>query len=138
MALITAAVYSDIRAAIDISLDDTVLPDSIIALDLYAGAAEREVLSRDADALTRTGADLARVTTAAVLFAAARLAPAIPNITAEESDDVRYTRQAVDWAKRAADLRALAEIELQAVLAPSATTPSRPTMFARAMGGRGR
>lgn len=139
MALITAAVYGDIRAAIDISLDETVLPDSIISRDIYAGAAEREVLARDPDALSRSGADRARVTAAAVLFTAARLAPAVPNITSEtQPGQSAYTRQAVDWTKRAADLRSLAEIELQAVLAPSEAAPSRPTMFARAAGRRGR
>jgi len=137
MALLSAADYPAIRAAIDVSLTARVLPDTIIGLPIYVDAAEAEILLRDPLAESRTGAALQHVTNAAVLLAAALLAAAMPAYTAETFSDYSYQRK-IDWAARAAELRQRAEAELAAVLAASApTTYQRPTMFSVASGTRG-
>jgi hypothetical protein len=50
---------------------------------------------------------------------------------------LNYQRSEVDWEKRAAELRQLAEQELAMVLAPDEGDYGRPTMFAAAAGRRG-
>lgn len=137
MALLSAADYPAIRAAIDVSLTARVLPDSVIGLPIYVDAAEAEVLARDPLAESRTGAALQHVTNAALLLVASFLAAAMPGYTAEDFSDYSYQRKD-DWAARAAELRQRAEAELAAVLAASApTTYNRPTMFTVASGRRG-
>lgn len=137
MALLSAADYPAIRAAIDVSLTARVLPDTIIGLPIYVDAAEAEILLRDPLAESRTGAALQHVTNAAVLLAAALLAAAMPAYTAETFSDYSYQRK-TDWATRAAELRKRAEAELAAVLEPeNPTTASKPTMFTTAPGTRG-
>ena len=137
MALLSAADYPAIRAAIDVSLTARVLPDSVIGLPIYVDAAEAEVLARDPLAATRTGGELQHIQNAAVLLTAALLAPALPGYTAEDFSEYSYQRK-TDWATRAAELRKRAEAELAAVLEPeNPTTASKPTMFTTAPGTRG-
>jgi len=135
--LITSANYPAIRAAIDTSLDVVALPDATIALDIYAGAAMRDVLARDPLALSRTGDDLARVTAAAVYFAASRLILALPQIRRENYPEQEYVRQEVDIWAHAAELRSLAEAEISLVLDLGDATADRPTMFVAGHGRRG-
>lgn len=137
MALITATHYPAVRAALDVSLTAQVLPDATIALSIYHGAAEAEILARDPLAATRTGDELQHIQNAAVLLTAALLAAAMPAYTAETFSDYSYQRK-VDWAARAAELRKRAEAELATVLEPeNPTTASKPTMFTTAPGTRG-
>jgi hypothetical protein len=136
--LLTAADWQEVREQIDISLDAVTLPDAIVGRDAYAGAAMREVVSRDPSAETRTGAAGARVRLAAIYLTAARLCPAVPALTRETHGETTYQRLALDPAKRAEQLRSLAEEELSAVLEPDDATPYRPTMFSLASGRRGR
>lgn len=137
MTLITATHYPAVRAALDVSLTVLVLPDATIALSIYHGAAEAEILARDPLAATRTGDELQHIQNAAVLLTAALLAPALPGYTAEDFSEYSYQRK-TDWATRAAELRKRAEAELAAVLEPeNPTTASKPTMFTTAPGTRG-
>lgn len=138
MALLTSADYPSIRAAIDITLDSTAVPDSIIALDLYSGAGMRDVLLIDPDAETRTEDELLHAQTAAVLFTAARLVRALPQVFKETFPDHSYERNKWDAASLAAALVAAAGAELDAYLEPGTTTSDRPTFFAVAHGRRGR
>jgi hypothetical protein len=141
MPLLTSLEYPSIRAAIDISLDATVLPDSIIGLPIYADAAEQDVLRRDPTAEDRTGVELQHVTNAAIYLCAALLVPAVPQISGETtSGQHSYTRKLVDVDDLAATLRARADAELAAVLTPSTppSSASRPTLFGLASGRRGR
>jgi|GEM_PF-5253374 len=136
--LISSVNYPDIRAAIDIGLTDDILPDAVIALDVYVGAAERDVVSRDPFAETRTGAARVRVQAATVLFTAALLAPAIPQFTSEKLADYSYNRQTFDWHKLAAELRSRAVAEINQVIgATGQTVYDRPTMFTKVSGRRG-
>jgi len=137
-ALLTTAEYPAIRAAIDVSLDAGMLPDPIIDLDIYAGAAVRDVLAIDSSAESRTGGELAHAQNAAVYFAAARIIGALPQITRETRDTHSYQRAEVKAAERAAELRSLASAELDAYLATDATTDDIPTLFTTAPGYRGR
>jgi hypothetical protein len=139
MALLTSSDYPAIRAAIDVSLDSTMLSDDVIAMPIYAEAAEAEVLVRDPLALSREGSAWQRVVNAAIYLAAARLVRAVVWIKSEEIGGERqYSRQETDLNALIADLRGKAEAELAAVLEPTATAPSRPTMFTLASGRRGR
>lgn len=138
MPLLTSASYPSVRAALDIALDSEALPDSIIGLDIYLGAGMRDVIVIDPLAETRTGSELQHAQTAAVLFTAARLIGALPQIKSETRDTHAYTRQEVNVAARAAELRALAGAELDAYLDPGDATSDRPTVFAAGCGRRGR
>jgi len=137
--LLTFADYPAVRAALDTELDETSLADKTIALDIYQGAADREVKARDTNWATRTGNDLLRLRAAAVYLTAARLASAVVRITAinVQSRDLSYSRPVFDPAEKAAELRALAEQELAAVLTPEEATSGKPTMFSLASSRRG-
>ncbi|MFZ1401124.1 MAG: hypothetical protein WAS33_29735 [Candidatus Promineifilaceae bacterium] len=126
-----------VRAALDVSLNDKQLPDSIIGLDIYSGRAVREITSRVADATTLTGDSERRVIAAAVFLTAANIAPALPSIMRAESQHLSVQRKEVDWSKRAAELRQMAEEEIAELLEPDTTGAYRPTLFARAKGRRG-
>lgn len=136
--LLTSSDYPAIRAVIDVSLDSTSLPDAIIALDAYIGAGMRDVLALDPLAETRTGTELQHAQTAAILFTAARLVGALPQITRVAFADHSTQLQAVDPQARAAELRALASSELDAYLDPGDAASDRPTFFTVASGRRGR
>jgi len=133
MALLTISDYPAVRAALDISLTSAALPDAIIELDLYAGAATRAIRARDPIAESRTGDDLARVQLAAVLWCAALLVPALPQIASETHGDDTYRRQTSDPLVFATELRGRAEAELAAVLnAGTGSRSPRPFAFTRA------
>ena len=136
MALLTAAEYPSIRAALDVGLDAVALPDSIIELPIYGGSAELEILRRDPDAYERTGLNKRRVMNAIIYLTAAYLAPAIPKITSETLGDYSYGRQVVDWTKLAIEMRSRADQELSAVTQGSGTI-AIPSMFGVASGRRG-
>lgn len=140
MAILTSNDYPAIRAALDVSLDSSNLKDTTIALDIFSGQADREVYERDPLADSRTGDDADRIKAAAVYFCAALLAPVVVRITslAVQTRDVSYSKPVFDPAQRAAELRAMAEAEIDAVLTPSEEAPGRPTMFDVAAGTRGR
>lgn len=136
--LLPSAAYPSVRAAIWIGLTDTTLPDATIALDIYAGAAVRDVLAVDPQAETRTGAPLAAAERAAVYFCAARMAEALPQTTEISKDGATIRRRLPDLAARAAALRALASAALDSYLATTPATADIPTLFTTAPGTRGR
>lgn len=139
MSLITASDYDAVRKALDVELDADTLSDDVIGLDIYAGAAERDVLARDPLAAVRSGVDAQRVRTAVILYTAAYLAPVLPRLTGEHHADYSYTRQAIDPDELAGTLRARANQELAIILEPNVpVTASRPPMFMAIAGRRGR
>jgi len=139
MAILSSDEYPAIRAVLDTDLNDKNLYDSTIALDIYQGAADQDVLDLDPDAESRTGTDAERILRAAIYFCAARLAPAVVRITSLsiQARDLSYSKPVFDPEKRAAELRSMAEEEINEVLHPTDTSYSMPTMFARAEGKRG-
>ena len=131
--------YAAVRAALDVSLTTEVLPDDVIGLDLYVGAAERDVRYADPLADTYVGENAERIKAAAILLTAAYLAPAIPRLSSERLADYQYSQQAVDWNALAAHLRARARQELAAISSTdvAASVALRHPAFARASGTRG-
>ena len=140
MAILTSLDYPAVRAALDVNLNAQSLPDATITQDIFLGAAESDVLRRVPEAESLTGDDLARVKRAAVWLAAAYLAHSVVRITSMsvQTRDLSYSRQTFDPDEKAAELRARAEREFGMLLAPTAVTPGRPTMFTLAAGRRGR
>lgn len=140
MAILSSTDYPAIRAALDVNLDSSNLPDDVIALDIYSNHADQLVYERDEDADDRTGEDANRIKRAAIYFCAALLAPVVVRITslAVQTRDVSFNRPVFDPVQRAADLRAMAEAEIDEVLTPTEDAPGRPTMFDVAAGTRGR
>ena len=136
--LLSSADWPAVRAALDITLDANALPDATIALDIYSGRAMREVEARIEGATALTGDDELKVTAAAVLLTAAKIAPAMPALTRGKAQYLEYQREGMDWSKRSAELRAMAESEIAELLEPTATVTFRPTMMARAQGRRGK
>lgn len=138
MALLTAAEYPAIRAAIDVSLDAVALPDAMIALSIYAPAAEAEVLRQDPAAESRTGDALRRSRDAAVFYAAERLVLRLPQIIREQvSADQGYQRQFPDPAALAADLRRRGDEAIALAMGAAAIARIYPVAFAAAAGRRG-
>lgn len=124
MTILTSAAYPAVRAAIDLSLDTTTLPDSVIALSIYLDAADLEVKTRDPAWASRTGDALTHLTNAAIYLTAARLAVAIPRVSGEDFGDYAIKIQAVDWEARARWLRSQAESALDALLGVADTDAS--------------
>mgnify|MGYP001003842829 CR=1 FL=1 len=136
--LLTLTEYPAVRAAIDISLTATDLPDEVIGLPIYASAAEAAVKARDPDWDTRTGAAKDRLVEAVICWTASLLAPALPALKSEaHPEGYSYSRE-IDYVGRASALRQQAETALTAVLTPSDPAAGRPTFFALATGRRGR
>jgi len=133
VAILDSTFNPAIRMALHSSLTTEALPDAMIALNIYLGAAEAEILRRDPDAASRTGTELIVVQNAAVLMTAALLAPAVELMQSEyiPGGGYRYQRPEVNWKERAALLRQRAESELTTLLSPSSPSLSaRPTLFA--------
>ncbi len=145
--IITSADYPSVRAALDVTLDSTTMPDSIIALDIYEGVAETDVMA--ADPLWRThlqdpgpGGAGQHVMNAVIYHVAALLAMGMANNVDSEAlpgGGYRYTRSRIDWDKRREYLDGQADRELEAVLALNQPdTGAMPTLFTLAYGGRAR
>lgn len=137
--LLDVATYPAIRAALDVSLDKNTLPDTVIDEDIYIGAAWDEVIERYPTADSESDeAAITRLRRAAVYFAAARLAPVVVRITSMSMSvqGVNYSKPVFDPTRRAEELRALADAELDALITPG--TLSRPRMFTVASGTRGK
>jgi hypothetical protein len=135
-----------VRAAIDISLSDGNIPDKVIELSIYQGAAENWVLARDPNAANYQeggsapdSAKYVRVKNALTYKTASLLCPAVPAITRDDfGADEGYSRAALDTAKRADELAELATAELNAYLESQPVTASLPPFMAVAPGYRGR
>lgn len=138
MAFITNATYPQIRAVLGTFIDTNILPDSTIALDIYAGRTDDWIEDTDPNYATRTGTALLRLTRAAILYCASLLCPIMPALTGENFGDYQYSSQAVDWEARAQSLLSEANEEITDVTNPTGTAIGRPTMFAVASGTRGR
>lgn len=130
--------FNQIRAALDVTLSAADLPDSVIALPLYLGAADAEIKRRDPAWATRDESALALLRRAVIYLTAASLAPAVPELTQERYPEGYSYARASSYVKRGAELRQLAEQQIAIVLAPSAPAElSMPTFFGAATGRRG-
>lgn len=123
-----------VRAVLDTSLTAVALPNATITLDVYLGAAEREVKARDTDWASRTGDEATALKSAVAYLTAARIAPALPQIVDAKDGQLSRRLQERDMLALAAALRGHADAELQTLVVDDV----RPTMFSRASGSRGR
>lgn len=141
--ILTGDDYPAIRAALDPALTADLIPDAVIALDLYQGLAEARVRDQvpTADALVAAGGDPARqVRAAAALYCAALLAPVVPRLVSEQiGRDYRYQRQEVplDVLVRELEGRATDALARAQGLNPTAA-PAVATHFTAAPGTRGK
>lgn len=111
--LLNADLYDQVRACLDTSLDEAGLPNEIIDQPQYAYAAADEVLSRDPLAESYfDDAKVRRVQNAVAYLTAARLCPALPNLTSFQEGELRYQMKEFDPIAKAAQLRAMAASEL--------------------------
>ena len=138
MALFTAIEYPQVRALLDITLKAEQMPDEIIALDTFHGAAERDVLARVPDAESRTGTQRLRLVHAAVLLCASYVAPALPRLLRDRFADQEIQLAPVDMAARATALQQEAYDEIAAVLEEDGMDEmvEIPILFAAADAGR--
>ena len=110
-------------------------------MDIYRLAAIADVVKRYPAAQTETdSAIVVRLNRAAILYCAARLAPAVVKLTSVsvQTRDASYSKQAFDPTKRAAELRSLADQEIDSLLTADESPRNRPTYFSLATGNRGR
>jgi hypothetical protein len=114
MPILDATHYEQIRKAIDIAIDSSILPDSTISMDVYQGEAEEEIIQRVGEYEGLSAAEQAHAVKAAILLTAALIAP---NITAIPyyATDGQFTRQPFNGSGRAERLRARADEELAEV-----------------------
>lgn len=100
--VLTSADYPSIRQAIDIRLDEIDIPDTTIALDIYAGFAVRRVVGRLPNpydvSLDPT------VKTACIFSCAALLIPAMKQIQNEQIAGHEKTFKVIDWDKKIREL----------------------------------
>lgn len=138
--ILTSADFPAIRAALDTELDTNSLTDAVIALDIYSGAADQDVLALDPDAESRIGEDANRIQRAAVFFCAARLAPVVLRILnlSALTRDLRYSKPVFNPEDRANELRGMAVEEINEVLTPGGLATSMPRQFSSVSGIRGK
>lgn len=136
--ILTPSNYPAVRQAIDISLNETTLPDAAISSPIYLLAADLEIKARDPQWAAREGDAESYLVLAAIYLTAAKLAPAVPAIAQERfPEQYSYQRVGIDYVARARELMTLADAALANILEPSDETPYMPTMFTTASGGRG-
>lgn len=120
MAILVLSDYPTIRSAIDVSLQESQLPDETIRLEIHAPAADQDVIDRVSDAESKTGVEGEKVKRAAIYFCAARLIEATIQITAITTDvnDLSIRRPSFNAAKRKQELIDMAEKELEDMADP--------------------
>lgn len=140
MAILTSADWPAVRAALDTELDTNSLTDAVIALNIYSGAADQDVLALDPDAESRIGEDGNRITRAAIFFCAARLAPVVLRILnlSALTRDLRFSKPTFDPEERAKELRGMAVEEINEILTPGGLATSMPRQFSAVSGIRGK
>jgi hypothetical protein len=114
MAILTEDDYPDIRAVISDGLDSNSLPDPRIALSIFQGEAEEEVIQRVGAFEELEEAAQAHARKAAIYLTAARIAPTITAIAYFGSDG-NFDRVTFNGRAQAQILKAYAEEELAKV-----------------------
>jgi hypothetical protein len=86
-----------VRAALDIELDATVLPDDTIALSIFQGEAENRFLTRVAGANPAVDLTSQESKNACIYYLAAMLSPHLSRYTMEMFGDSRSNSNQVSW-----------------------------------------
>jgi hypothetical protein len=130
--------YPSIRAALHVALTEDELPDTLLALDVYSGQAERRVRQAVPTLDDLPSEQRAAARTAAIYYCAAILAPRLPNLTAEGIGTYKVQAQAQDLKALAADLEQQASLALAQIPGEAAEQILAPPIFDVASGYRGR
>ena len=137
-ALVTADECADVRAAIDVTLPATALPDTTILLAVFADKAARDITARVTNGEdivdAGSGDDFETMRLAAIYYTAALIMPALPQLISESvgQGDFAYRMAVVDPLKRQAQLFGLASTEVATLNGST----GMPTFFTLAPGGR--
>jgi len=134
MALITVDDFPAVRAAINIELDEVGLPDSIIALPIYLGAADSAVKQQDPLWNTRSSSELRHLKNAVIYFTAARILVSLPRVTSEAfGQRYSYKIDQVSTGELASSLQTFGDDEINAVINPGVDeTLEQPITFSLA------
>jgi hypothetical protein len=89
--------WAAVRAALDIELDATVLPDATIELSIFQGEAENRFLTRVAGANPAVDLTSQESKNACIYYLAAMLSPQLSRYTMEQFGDSRSMSNQVDW-----------------------------------------
>ena len=140
--LLGPADYDAVRQAIEIGTSADDLPDQVIALDQYAGEAERQVLALAANlaptfTVARGTDGWRQLETAAALLCASLIVGAIPQLTREQFADYRYVRLPIDPIALARSLRTRAVALVSTAVQLDIMMSMRPTVMILGTGGRG-
>jgi|SRR5215831_12284836 len=135
--LLTSADYPQIRMSIRVDLGPGDLPDEAIAFATPAASQRVLVLDPMAGQWPPGSDEAQRDHDAAVYYAAASLATALPQVLRERFQEYNYEFAPYDYAARADMLRTMAATLLSLNLETSAIDLMRPVAMALAPGGRG-
>lgn len=128
MAILVPADYVQIRALIDTQIDEDVLPDTVIEMDVFLGAAEDDVVAEVPDAATKTGDALRRIKRAIACYTAAYLVESYLPYSYGRLGEIWFTRtREVQPSELSQRLRLRAEQELEEV----GGKPKRHPVFSR-------
>jgi hypothetical protein len=127
--------YPDVRRAVNPTLDDVAIPDSIIASEVYSGRAARYVEAAVTNAAGRTGAEATAVQRAIMYKTAANIAEMMPEIKQSKLPDQEAIFDTYTRTERARLLNQIVEQEI-ATLNSARRTLVRPTFFTLATGSR--
>ena len=136
----TAEDYQSVRINISPYVDDSMLPDAVIADYTYSGRAEDTIVERLRSPDTLTLAQRRKVKTACILLCAAYLVSRVQQHVSIGTDTDTVRLAEIDWEKREEKLLSEVEAELGDLVSTEsgAAAGKTLTLFNVADGDRGR
>ena len=136
----TAEDYQSVRINISPYVDDSMLPDAVIADYTYSGRAEDTIVERLRSPDTLTPAQRRKVKTACILLCAAYLVSRVQQHVSIGTDTDTVRLAEIDWEKREEKLLSEVEAELGDLVSTQsgAAEGKTLTLFNVADGDRGR
>ena len=136
----TAEDYQSVRINISPYVDDSMLPDAVIADYTYSGRAEDTIVERLRFPDTLTPAERRKVKTACILLCAAYLVSRVQQHVSIGTDTDMVRLAEIDWEKREEKLLSEVEAELGDLVSTESGVASGKTLtlFNVADGERGR
>ena len=136
----TAEDYQSVRINISPYVDDSMLPDAVIADYTYSGRAEDTIIERLRSPDTLAPAQRRKVKTACILLCAAYLVSRVQQHVSIGTDTDTVRLAEIDWEKREEKLLSEVEAELGDLVSTqsSAAEGKTLTLFNVADGERGR
>jgi hypothetical protein len=126
-----------IRAAIDVTLDASDVPDTVIMMSIYADRAERWMAAQIPDFATRLPPESDLIRDSLILYCASLLVPVSPLFKSEVHPEFEYTRPDIDPLKKQNQLASDAAGVVDPIVV-LLSGMSRPTMFTVVSAVRGR